>query len=851
MLETQREKAPLAAAVDGGKKAAAARSDLRIRQEDMDLIEVLWKQDVDLGVSLDLFSDSKAGAGDGSKGSRLADDDDEDDAIERLKQQTLLSASYKNNDEDDDDDGSVRDEPLDPWAGLAYTVDVETGEYVLKDPLADDLNSSTTGLPDESPSAALIDLPEFSLEEALQLVGLDEDPSDITSDEPSPRKEEKQEEEKNPDSEESASGEAAAVAASPEPEEKSGTESEPSSTVPESTDEDLGSFGEMIQTAQFHHPAPRPFQGRMPLVRAMSMEQRWQDLASLLSLPGPPADTASSMAHPFAHHHHHHHHHHNYGAAAGSPYPPPPDNSRSVLLHNATLAPPMGDLNASSPYSNVTMSGASNLGSAVATSMNLTNSSEPMGESAPGGSYKMENPHDMMYYQNSTAEMNQTTEGFLSSFLNDEDLQLMDMAMNDGGIPAQTNAKEWQTCEKGMYSMRMLENNSSNNGSSVGMPPASEERMDASSDSAVSSMGSERVPSLSDGEWMETGSDSGHTTAGEHYSMDYHGSKYRPYDYSFSGRQHSGGAVGTADSHRMPPMAQKKHQMFGKRYFQEQGAASSLGNHGPAASLPPSVPIKYEYGEAGTAAIAPGNAFSGPVEGAVGAKPPEMKYSCSLEFARHHADARPNLEHVQHNHSYHLPPESSGNMQRPVARDKQKGRKDSAGEHLNRDEKRARAMNIPIPVNDIINLPMDEFNERLSKYDLSEAQLSLIRDIRRRGKNKVAAQNCRKRKLDQILSLADEVKEMRDRKNRLMMEREYMLAERQRVKEKFSQLYHHVFQSLRDPDGNQYSPYEYSLQQSADGSVHLVPRTNSSTVLEPSEAARRKQQKEHDHQHKE
>lgn len=89
---------------------------------------------------------------------------------------------------------------------------------------------------------------------------------------------------------------------------------------------------------------------------------------------------------------------------------------------------------------------------------------------------------------------------------------------------------------------------------------------------------------------------------------------------------------------------------------------------------------------------------------------------------------------------------------------------------------------------------MDEFNERLSKYDLSEAQLSLIRDIRRRGKNKVAAQNCRKRKLDQIISLADEVKEMRDRKHRLIREREFMLIERQRVKDKFSQLYRHVFQ---------------------------------------------------------
>lgn len=121
-------------------------------------------------------------------------------------------------------------------------------------------------------------------------------------------------------------------------------------------------------------------------------------------------------------------------------------------------------------------------------------------------------------------------------------------------------------------------------------------------------------------------------------------------------------------------------------------------------------------------------------------------------------------------------------------------RKSESDEHLTRDEKRARALSVPIPVNDIINLPMDEFNERLSKYDLSEAQLSLIRDIRRRGKNKVAAQNCRKRKLDQIISLADEVKEMRDRKMRLIREHEFMLLERQRVKDKFSQLYRHVFQ---------------------------------------------------------
>ena len=39
---------------------------------------------------------------------------------------------------------------------------------------------------------------------------------------------------------------------------------------------------------------------------------------------------------------------------------------------------------------------------------------------------------------------------------------------------------------------------------------------------------------------------------------------------------------------------------------------------------------------------------------------------------------------------------------------------------------------------DIVNFPMDEFNDLLSKRELTEEQLNLCRDIRRRGKNKVA-----------------------------------------------------------------------------------------------------------------
>ncbi|TSL61207.1 Nuclear factor erythroid 2-related factor 2 [Bagarius yarrelli] len=146
---------------------------------------------------------------------------------------------------------------------------------------------------------------------------------------------------------------------------------------------------------------------------------------------------------------------------------------------------------------------------------------------------------------------------------------------------------------------------------------------------------------------------------------------------------------------------------------------------------------------------------------------------------------------------------------------------------LTRDERRAVALQIPFPLDKIINLPVDDFNELLSRHALSDAQLTLVRDIRRRGKNKVAAQNCRKRKLENIVHLEHELNQLRARRDHLARERLEFQQNLTVLKCRFSELYAKVFAQLRDEQGHPYSLEDYSLQQSNDGSLYLLHRNSS------------------------
>ncbi|XP_077391962.1 nuclear factor erythroid 2-related factor 2a [Festucalex cinctus] len=173
------------------------------------------------------------------------------------------------------------------------------------------------------------------------------------------------------------------------------------------------------------------------------------------------------------------------------------------------------------------------------------------------------------------------------------------------------------------------------------------------------------------------------------------------------------------------------------------------------------------------------------------------------------------------------PAEDNGHSASPFTKDKRKRRSDL---RLSRDEQRAKALKIPFGIDMIINLPVDDYNELISKNQLNEAQLALIRDIRRRGKNKVAAQNCRKRKMENIVGLENDLDSLKEEKERQLGEKSRNVSSLREMKRKLNSLYLEVFSMLRDEDGNAISPADFSLQQSTEGSVFLVPRTKKTLI---------------------
>ncbi|KAM9418580.1 endoplasmic reticulum membrane sensor NFE2L1-like isoform 1-T1 [Salvelinus alpinus] len=208
-------------------------------------------------------------------------------------------------------------------------------------------------------------------------------------------------------------------------------------------------------------------------------------------------------------------------------------------------------------------------------------------------------------------------------------------------------------------------------------------------------------------------------------------------------------------------------------------------------------------------------------------------------------------ESVWHDHSY-----SSAAFSQPSATTfphkaiKEEPFSDEDGEddedrELSRDELRTRALHVPFSAAEIVSMPVEEFLELLEGHGLSPAQVAFLRDIRRRGKNKLAAQNCRKRKLDAITGLQEEVERLQAQRSRLLRERQHTAKALGAAGQRMEHLSRDIFSRLRDGSGRPLTPERYTLQCEANGRVVVqnIRRPSVATTTAGGKPDKRKKEK--------
>jgi flagellar capping protein FliD len=137
----------------------------------------------------------------------------------------------------------------------------------------------------------------------------------------------------------------------------------------------------------------------------------------------------------------------------------------------------------------------------------------------------------------------------------------------------------------------------------------------------------------------------------------------------------------------------------------------------------------------------------------------------------------------------------------------------------------------PITRDKLIIMAVEDFNSLLDEANLTEIEIAFMKEWRRRGKNKMAAQIARKRKREELSELEDDMGTLHHKRDQLqqnVVDLTNLIASfKRRVEMAETKVYHHYSMM----HGSLVSKDTHSIHVTDDGKTMLIPRISSQVLI--------------------
>ena len=130
----------------------------------------------------------------------------------------------------------------------------------------------------------------------------------------------------------------------------------------------------------------------------------------------------------------------------------------------------------------------------------------------------------------------------------------------------------------------------------------------------------------------------------------------------------------------------------------------------------------------------------------------------------------------------------------------------------------------------LISMPVEEFNHLLDLAKLNDIEVAFMKEWRRRGKNKTAAQVARKRKREEVGGLESEVEVMRQQKTELHTRYDQLRSQIKSLKERSLAAERRVYKKYSRSSGQSVSRDTHLIHVSQGNKLLLVPKINSQII---------------------